>query len=282
MNCLAVKDGDTLTEFFHVDLCVHVTRSYQKTLLLVFATVISLTLIACAPEGNEVWVTPWSNYEAENRDVSRSEDSTGTADTSGLDIADTSGLDINEEAGSDAVVTDPDVASEDTLADVLLDNDAVFDAITDSDTVFDLQTDIHMPDTSIDDADPECPLDRSGITYQMSRLEPAGVPQRIIIESVNFENDSLVIRNVSDVDVVFERDPAQDNSPWRVGAGNGPNRTALPEGFSISAGHRVRIHLAAAGTNDSANIYLEWTNLAADLVPDVVEGSEVAVLSPYG
>ena len=127
--------------------------------------------------------------------------------------------------------------------------------------------------------DGACALDRDGITFQTSRTEPRGEPQRVIIETVNFENDSVVIRNVGDDVLTFRR---AGNNPWRIGVGNGSSRSELPDDFSIPAGNRVRLHLTETGENDTENVYLGWESSVADLQPSMTDGSEVAILSPYG
>lgn len=124
-----------------------------------------------------------------------------------------------------------------------------------------------------------CPLDRDSITFQTSRAEPQGEPQRVIIETVNFEDDTVLIRNVSDDVVAFRR---AGNNPWRIGVGNGSSRSELPDDFSLPAGSRVRVHLRETGENDAENVYLGWDSSVADLQPSITDGSEVAILSPYG
>ena len=124
-----------------------------------------------------------------------------------------------------------------------------------------------------------CSIDRDSITFQTSRSEPRGEPQRVIIETVNFENDTVVIRNVSGDDVAFTR---SGNNPWRIGVGNGSSRSELPDDFSLPAGSRVRLHLRETGENDGENVYLGWDSSVADLQPSITDGSEVAILSPYG
>lgn len=127
-----------------------------------------------------------------------------------------------------------------------------------------------------------CELDRDSIVFQLNRDRPANTPQRVIIESIDFEDDAITVRNVSDSDLVFAASTSGRRSPWRVAAGNQGARTPLPDGFALAAGARVRIHLTASGEDDCANIYLAWSHPAANLSPDLEQGSEVAVLSPYG
>ena len=127
-----------------------------------------------------------------------------------------------------------------------------------------------------------CELDRDTITFQQTRGRPSGVPQRLIIESIDFTDDTIIVRNVTDEAIVFNVRAGRRPSPWRVAAGNQGARTGLPDGCNVAAGARVRIHLSASGENDCTNIYLGWNHAAADLGPALPDGFEVAVLSPYG
>ena len=114
-----------------------------------------------------------------------------------------------------------------------------------------------------------------------SRLE-GGVGQRLVIETVNFDTDSVVVRNIGSQEVVFSFDNARLQPAWRIYANNAANAHELPMNFPIASGAAVRIHLREAGQNTSGDIYLDWgVSSGADLEDSIWEGgSEVAILSP--
>ncbi len=131
-------------------------------------------------------------------------------------------------------------------------------------------TGVGAPDTGSVEG---CP-DHSGLT--------GGVGQRLIIETVNFESDSVVVRNISAQEVAFSFDNARLQPAWRIYANNAANARELPMNFPIAAGAAVRIYLREAGQNTSSEIYLDWgVSSGADLEDSIWEGgSEVAILSP--
>jgi hypothetical protein len=115
---------------------------------------------------------------------------------------------------------------------------------------------------------------------QLSDGQGGNRPARLVIEAVDFANDRVLIRNVSDEEIVFT--PTSDVLPWKVHL-RGSNALFLPHNYRMAPGQRVTIHLRAAGRNNDENIYLNWVNNDdADLQPNVsgrVRGGEFAILS---
>jgi hypothetical protein len=134
--------------------------------------------------------------------------------------------------------------------------------------------DVMSTDPSGDVATGDCELSRDGIT--------AGEGQALVLQSFNFEDDTVVLRNISDSAVAFDRDEESGQPSWRLYAESQANGRDLPAGFEIAAGGTVRIWLRSSGSNDGDNIYLNWaTNLGANLAPDTGgDGGEIAILSP--
>lgn len=118
-----------------------------------------------------------------------------------------------------------------------------------------------------------CLLSRDGIT--------AGSGQVLVIQSVSFADDTIVVRNIGGSPVSFTPDGSMGQPSWRVYVDTQATGHDLPAGFSIAAGATVRIHLKAAGTNDAENIFLSWTAQGADLRPQTAgDGAEAAILAP--
>jgi hypothetical protein len=117
-----------------------------------------------------------------------------------------------------------------------------------------------------------CPS-RAGIT--------AGVGQVLVIQSVSFSTDTIVVRNIGNETVSFTPDGNFGQPNWRVYVDTQATGANLPANFPIAAGATVRLHLRTAGTDDAENIYFDWSANGADLEPQTSgDGAEAAILAP--
>lgn len=182
--------------------------------------------------------------------------------------AETGFQDTTAETGiEDAVGTD--TGTEDTV---------VTDTVTDTATV-DIALDT-VTDPTADPGPPDVVTDVQGCEIDPSTITGA-VGQRLVFQSVNFEDDSTVIRNISAELVTFALDGEMAQPNWRIYLNNQANGYNLPANFPIPAHSTVRVYLRADGTNTADTIYLSLTAAWADLAPEVdLGGSELAVLAP--
>ncbi|MBN1947662.1 MAG: hypothetical protein JW797_18500 [Bradymonadales bacterium] len=105
------------------------------------------------------------------------------------------------------------------------------------------------PDTGSDL--PACSINRDGVTFPETLEDGEGNTRaiQVIVEAVDFENDIVVIKNVSDASITF------DNT-WRVYTQIAPVEI---NGFVLAAGSRVKVHTTGSGINDADDYYCNLT-----------------------
>jgi len=220
-------------------------------------------------------------------------------DTACNDACQTAGYPSGACSAGACTCIEPFDASIDTASFDTPSNDTSFEAGTEDTLV----TDAHTPDEGIDTSAPDfgqdtvvtdpteeviadsepadlvaemadCTIDHSGITGRTD--------QRLVFQSVNFENDSVVLRNISNDPVSFALNGEMGQPSWRIHIDSPPNGHNLPAGFTIPPDGTVRVYLGGEGTNDAETIYLGLISGIEDITADGDGGgSELAILSPH-
>jgi len=123
------------------------------------------------------------------------------------------------------------------------------------------------------DAPVGCPIDRS--------LMVPATDQQLVIESVNFIDDTVVVRNVTASEVALSRDTDLFYETWQLVVDSSAGRVPIPTDVTIAAGATVRFHVASDGTDDDENVYLDWSGSLGDLEPfPYSDGSEMTLVRP--
>jgi hypothetical protein len=132
-------------------------------------------------------------------------------------------------------------------------------------------------DGTVLDVGPDCEIDTSGRAIPSEYLETDGSPRdvRIIIEAVDFTNDVIFIRNVTNL--TGSNETIDFSDAWRVA--HNTSGATLIGARDLPPGGRMRIHLRKSGFNRATDTYLNLGGSAFDLTAC---GGELAIQDRTG